>query len=100
MGIQEEIYELCEAAEGGARPVFTGTEANCMRWVHQNHCYSFAHALQHEGYTLRKVQEAPQELDTVCPQCQTPYCTDDYDTGFCQTCGLTMNASAYAKEGQ
>lgn len=34
--------------------VFTGTEQECWAWIHRQHSYSVAHALQFEGYTLEE----------------------------------------------
>lgn len=32
--------------------VCRGTEFDCVRYIHRNHCYSVHHALTFEGYTL------------------------------------------------
>lgn len=38
------------------KEVCRGTEDDCVRYVHRNHCYSFSHALRYEGYSLKKVE--------------------------------------------
>ena len=36
------------------REVCRGRWFECVSYVHQNHAYSFLHALAHEGYTIEK----------------------------------------------
>jgi hypothetical protein len=48
--MDDATFTLCRDGEA----VFVGTEYECMRYVHQNHAYSFSHALRWEGYELVK----------------------------------------------
>ena len=34
------------------KQVFSGSSLECIRYIHENHCYSFTHALKWEGYSL------------------------------------------------
>lgn len=36
--------------------VTRGTWSELVEWIHRNHCYSFDHAIKHEGYSVEEVK--------------------------------------------
>jgi hypothetical protein len=37
------------------------TEIEAMKYIHDHHCYSLSHAIQHEGYSLVPVENRPAD---------------------------------------
>jgi len=40
------------------KKLFTAPEGDIYRWIHSNHSYSVSHALEHEGYSMKALEQS------------------------------------------
>jgi hypothetical protein len=52
--IRDEWMHKAQTLRRDGEPVYTGPDPET--WIHRNHSFSVAHALEHEGYRLEPVQ--------------------------------------------
>lgn len=60
----DQVFRLVDTWNGGTkvrRVEFTGTENECIKWIHDTHSFSYHAALHGQGYVLEPVESEPSD---------------------------------------